>query len=181
AASRGAALFALTASLLLSGARGAVAGPDDKQVPEDLREPVVKAVQRACAYIARKQRADGSFAWGVPERPAWLQADGPAWDGALTCLATLAMARGGAGLEHPTVRRALAYLKGVVTAPEPPSGTRDLRTSTYGTGALLWLLSELRPPGFQRAAAQAAFAIANGPTSTGLWSYGVPWVVVDAS
>ena len=142
---------------------------------------MTKAVARGSAFLGAHQRADGAFEWGNPERRRWAVEDVPAWDPTLTCLGTLALARGGAGLDQPVVRAALAYLRRVLAAPEPPATARDLRTTTYGASSLLWMASELRPPGFQRACAQAAFALANGGAAGGLWSYGLPWVVVDAS
>jgi len=180
---RGARAACLLATLLLARAIG---GPparaeEVKRIPDDLRDAVTKAVARGSAFLGARQRADGAFEWGNPERRRWAVEDVPAWDPALTCLGTLALARGGAGLDQPVVRAALAYLRRVLAAPEPPATARDLRTTTYGASSLLWMASELRPPGFQRACAQAAFALANGGAAGGLWSYGLPWVVVDAS
>ena len=176
-------LFALTAVTGLAAAPAArpALAEESKRIPDDLREAVSKAVARGFAYLGAHQRVDGAFEWGSPDRRRWAAADVPAWDPALTCLGVLALARGGAGLEHPTVRAALAYVRRVIAGPEPAATARDLRTTTYGASSLLWMVSELRPPGFQRAAAQAAYAIANGTVAGGLWSYALPWVVVDAS
>src|SRR5262249_3969782 len=65
-----------------------------------------------------------------------------------------------------------------LSSETPPQGGADARTFTYAAGSLLWMLSEVRPAGFDAIAAQCALAISHGTAVDGGWSYFLPPVRV---
>lgn len=163
---------------LACGSVGGRAAADDaeRRTPVDLRPTVDAAVARAAAWLRTQASPDGTFRWSVPSQRDWSLWSAPASDQGLTALAALALVRAGVPRTDPAVLRALDVLRRALTSVEPPPAGADARTFTYAAGALLWMLSELRPVGFDGAAAQAALAISRGQGEDGGWSYVLPRV-----
>lgn len=161
--------------LALAGVPAAGA-PDGRPVPADLRVSVDAAVVRAAAWLESVAPADGIFRWSVPSQRDWSHWGATACDQGLTALASLALVRAGVPRQRPAVARALDALRGALSSAESPGGGADARTFTYGAGSLLWMLSELRPPGFDTAAAQAALALSGAEDADGGWGYHLPRV-----
>lgn len=156
---------------------GAAAG----KVPPDLRPDVDAAVARGAAWLRGRAGPDGLFRWSVDGQRTFSHWNAPACDEGLTCLAVLALVRAGVARDDPVVVRALDVLRRRLASPVPPPAGGDARTFTYAAGALLWMLSEVRPAGFGDAAAQAALGLAHGIHPDGGWSYTLPRVRVDGT
>ncbi len=150
---------------LLGGLR-AVAG-DEKAVPADLRVSVDAAVAHAGAWLRANAPPDGIYRWSVPTQRDWSLWSATACDQGLTALAALALVRAGVPKTDPAVARALDALRGALSSAESRGGGADARTFTYAAGSLLWMLSELRPPGFDTAAAQAALGLSGAEDADG--------------
>jgi hypothetical protein len=154
------------------------AADDEKKVPADLQPAVDAAVAKAGAWLKTQAAEDGTFRWSVPLSRDWSCWDAASCDQGLTALAVLALGRAGVPRTDPAIARALTVLRSGLSSDVPPIGGRDARTFTYAAGSLLWMLSEVRPAGFDTASAQAALALSHGTTPDGLWGYVLPRVRV---
>jgi hypothetical protein len=163
-------------ALLFGGAP--CAAEDAKRIPADLQPAVDAAVARAGAWLTKQAADDGTFRWSVPLSREWSCWDATSCDQGLTALAALALVRAGVPRSDSGVTKAIALLRSALSSDLPAVGGRDARTFTYAAGSLLWMLSELRPAGFDAAAAQAALALSHGTTPDGLWGYALPRVRV---
>lgn len=169
----------LTFSFLLAVAPCALAeDSESKRVPVDLRASVDAAVTRAGAWLKARAATDGSFPWSVPDQRSFSLWSAPACDQGLTSLAALALVRAGVSKSDPSVVRAIEFLRRAFASGEPAADGGDARTFTYAAGSLLWMLSELRPSGFDDIAVQAAVAISSAADARGEWGYFLPRVTV---
>lgn len=166
-------------TVLRAGGARADDPADTKRVPADLRPAVDAAVARGVAWLRTRADADGLFRFSVAGLRSFSHWSAPACDEGLTALAILALVRGGVPTTDPVVVRGLATLRTRLDSAVPPPGGADARTFTYGAGALLWMLSEVRPAGFGVAAAQAALGLSHGVHPDGSWSYTLPRVRVE--
>ncbi len=172
-------LLAIVLLLLLGDAsRVAAEDSESKRVPADLRASVDAAVTKAGLWLKARAAADGTFSWSVPDQRSFSLWSAPACDQGLTALAALALVRAGVARSDPAVVRAIESLRRALAAAEPAADGGDARTFTYAAGSLLWMLSELRPSGFDDVAVQAAVAISSGADADGDWGYFLPRVRV---
>ena len=172
-------IWLFTAWLVLGGAPGVTAEESEsKRVPVDLKASVDSAVARAGNWLKARAAHHGGVAWSVPDQRNFSLWSAPACDQGLTALAALALVRAGVPKSDPSVVRAIDALRRALASPEPAADGGDARTFTYAAGSLLWMLSELRPSGFDDIAVQAAVAISSGADAHGEWGYFLPRVTV---
>lgn len=166
----------LACAFLMLSSRGADARPK-KAAPigPALQRSIDDAIQRGCAYLRSVQEEDGGWSWSVPTRRATRSWVPRSCDQGLTCLVLLALARGGADHEDEAIRRGLAYLTAATKDDDKPS----LRTFTYGAASLLWMVSEIKPPGFQELASISLYALLRGQTQYGQWHYALPPISIE--
>lgn len=175
ACARPTARIGLLVVLAIAAGTARADGPDKKGAV-DLQPAIDAAVARAAAWLRAQAPPDGLFRWSVPTQRSWSLWSAPACDQGLTALAALALVRAGTPKTDPAVARAIDVLRRALASDEAPPGGADARTFTYAAGSLLWMLSELRPPGFDGAAVQAALALSRGQGEDGGWAYVLPAV-----